>query len=177
MGEGTFVSLLGFLERHAPDAMTRRIAHLTRQDEARHVAFALSHLERHAGSEPDLRSRLARAVEQRHHALQSTSGLKGEVFDALVLLAAGAADPQSISTGWRRVQQLQGEMAESPAARLARLGFTPGEAETLSSLHTRNFMWHVGDDYECLGKGDSFWPVHRAQLVCGGQFSTLVVAN
>jgi len=43
MGEGTFVSLLAFLERHAPDAVTRRIAHLVRQDEARPVAFALAH--------------------------------------------------------------------------------------------------------------------------------------
>ena len=70
MGEGTFVSLLSFLERHAPDPITRRIAHLTRTDEARHVAFSLAHLERHARLEPDLRGRLARAVEQRHRALQ-----------------------------------------------------------------------------------------------------------
>ncbi len=66
MGEGTFVSLLGFLERHAPDPVTRRIAHLTRQDEARHVAFSLGHLEHHVAIEPDLRGRLARAVEHRH---------------------------------------------------------------------------------------------------------------
>ena len=31
-------------------------------------------------------------------------------------------------------------MDEGRQARLARLGFSPGEAETLSSLHTRNFM-------------------------------------
>jgi hypothetical protein len=63
MGEGTFVSLLTFLERHAPDAVTRRVAHLARTDEVRHVAFSLAHLERHAQLEPDLRSRLAPAVE------------------------------------------------------------------------------------------------------------------
>lgn len=39
LGEGTFLDLLSFLERHAPDPVTRRIAQLTRQDEARHVAF------------------------------------------------------------------------------------------------------------------------------------------
>lgn len=140
MGEGTFVSLLSFLERHAPDPITRRVAHLTRNDEARHVAFSLAHLERHTQLEPDLRSRLARAVEQRHHALQSTSGLNDDVFDALVLLAAGSVTPDHIRTGWAQVQNLQHEMSEARTARLARLGFTAGEAETLSSLHTRNFM-------------------------------------
>jgi hypothetical protein len=140
MGEGTFVSLLSFLERHAPDHTTRQIAHLTRNDEARHVAFSLAHLERHLQLEPELRSRLARAVEQRHRALQGTSGLNEDVFDALVLLAAGDSAPERIRIGWQLVQQLQTEMADSRQARLARLGFTSGEAEALSSLHTRNFM-------------------------------------
>ncbi|HEX7094927.1 MAG TPA: ferritin-like domain-containing protein, partial [Acidimicrobiales bacterium] len=75
MGEGTFLSLLGFLERHAPDEITRRIAQLARADEARHVAFSLGHLERHCAIEPDLRTRLMHAVERRHRALQSTAGL------------------------------------------------------------------------------------------------------
>jgi hypothetical protein len=140
MGEGTFVSLLSFLERHAPDPITRRVAHMARADEARHVAFSLAHLERHVQLEPDVRARLARSVEQRHRALQSTSGLNEDVFDALVLLAAGSVQPDGIRVGWQRVQDLQTEMNDGRAARLTRLGFTPAEAETLSSLHTRNFM-------------------------------------
>lgn len=140
MGEGTFVSLLSFLERHAPDPVTRQIAHLTRNDEARHVAFSLAHLERHTTIEPDVRGRLARAVEQRHRALQHTSGLNDDVFDALVLLAAGSARPDDIRAGWLAVQRLQAEMADARRARLVRLGFTTDEADTLSSLHTRNFM-------------------------------------
>ena len=140
MGEGTFVSLLSFLERHAPDSVTRRIAHLTRQDEARHVAFAMSHLERHAQLDPALRSRLANAVERRHQALQHTAGLNEEVFDSLVLLAAGAPDPVAIRAGWRAVQDLQREMADARQSRLARLGFTAGERGTLAALHSRNFM-------------------------------------
>jgi hypothetical protein len=140
MGEGTFVSLLAFLERCAPDAVTRQIARRTRNDEARHVAFSLAHLERHAELEPDLRSRLARAVEQRHRALRHTSGLNEDVFDALVLLAAGEASPDAVRRGWLGVQALQAEMDDARAARLARLGFTAGEADALSSLHTRNFM-------------------------------------
>jgi hypothetical protein len=140
MGEGTFVSLLGFLERHAPDPLTRRIAHLTRQDEARHVAFALGHLERHAELDAGVRPRLARAVERRHSALRTTAGLNDEVFDALVLLAAGEETPPAVAAGWRAVHDLQRDMDESRRARLARLGFTPGETEELSALHTRNFM-------------------------------------
>ena len=140
MGEGTFVSLLSFLERHAPDPLTRRIAHLTRNDEARHVAFSLAHLERHTHLESKLRSRLARAVERRHHELQSTAGLNEDVFDALVILAAGDTTPARILAGWQQVQALQRDMADGRRARLARLGFTATEAEALSSLHTRNFM-------------------------------------
>jgi hypothetical protein len=140
MGEGTFVSLLGFLERHAPDPLTRRIAHLTRQDEARHVAFALGHLQRHAAIDPSVRPRLARAVERRHDALRTTAGLNDEVFDSLVLLAAGELTPAAVSAGWRAVQALQRDMDESRRARLTRLGYTDGESAELSALHTRNFM-------------------------------------
>ena len=90
--------------------------------------------------EPGLRSRLAAAVEARHRALQHTAGLNAEVFDALVLLAAGAATPEAVRTGWERVQDLQRDMADGRRTRLARLGFTAGEAEAIADLHTRNFM-------------------------------------
>jgi hypothetical protein len=140
MGEGTFVSLLSFLEHHGPDPITRQVAHLTRNDEARHVAFAMEHLERHARLDPDLRARLARAVDRRHSALQQTSGLNDDVFDALVLLAAGDTTPAAIAIGWQRVQDLQRDMRDGRESRLTKLGFTAGEAEALASLHTRNFM-------------------------------------
>ena len=140
MGEGTFVSLLGFLERHAPDPLTRHIANLTRQDEARHVAFGLGHLQRHAEIDPSVLPRLARAVERRHDALRTTAGLNEDVFDSLVLLAAGAVTPSAVATGWDAVQALQRDMDDSRQARLARLGFSQGESEELSALHTRNFM-------------------------------------
>ncbi|NDD27987.1 MAG: ferritin-like domain-containing protein, partial [Proteobacteria bacterium] len=140
LGEGTFLSLLAFLERHAPDPVTRQIAHLTRQDEARHVAFSMAHLERLLTLEPSWRARLAASVERRHDALASTAGLNEEVFDALVLLSAGSIRPADITVGWNRVQTLQREMHESRRMRLSRLGFATDEAERLSGLHTRNFM-------------------------------------
>ena len=58
-----------------------------------------------------------------------------------MLLAAGDATP---GRRRRRVARpcrtLQRDMDDGRRARLARLGFTPGEAEALSALHTRNFM-------------------------------------
>ena len=72
--------------------------------------------------------------------MRTTAGLNDEVFDALVLLAAGALEPRAIARGWAAVQELQAEMDDRRRARLARLGFTAGEAAELSALHTRNFM-------------------------------------
>jgi hypothetical protein len=140
LGEGSFLSLLRFLDHHAPDPVTRQVARLAAQDEARHVAFGLAHLERHVGREPGLRSRLAAAVERRHDALRNTAGLNEEVFDALVLLAAGAWAPSDIAHGFELVVGLQREMDAGRRRRLERLGFAPPEAAALSALHTRNFM-------------------------------------
>ena len=140
LGEGTFVNLLHFLAAHAPDPLTRQIARLAARDEARHVALGMSHLLHRLQAEPDLRSRLAQAVEQRHDTLAATSGLNEEVFDALILIAAGSLTPPAVRLGFERVQQLMREMADGRFTRLLRLGFERGEAERLSSLHTRNFM-------------------------------------
>ncbi len=140
LGEGSFLSLLSFLERHAPDPVTARVAHLTLQDEARHVAFGQAHLEQAVTADPSLRGRLRLAVERRHDALASTAGLNADVFDALVLLAAGSYGHESIRQGWRAVQALQADMDTGRRRRLVRLGFPDDEAAALSALHTRNFM-------------------------------------
>jgi hypothetical protein len=140
MGEGSFLSLLRFLDTNAPDGVTRQVARLAAQDEARHVAFGLAHLQRQLAREPDLRSRLAAAVERRHDALRHTAGLNEEVFDALVLLAAGSWRPADIASGFDRVVGLQNEMDVGRRRRLERLGFAPSDAGALSALHTRNFM-------------------------------------
>lgn len=140
LGEGSFLSLLWFLRDHAPDACTREVARLAAQDEARHVAFGLAHLARHVAEDPPLRGRLAAAIERRHIALQSTAGLNAEVFDALVLLAAGGWSPAQLRAGHRAVVELAGEMDKGRRQRLARLGFDAEAAAALSALHTRNFM-------------------------------------
>ncbi|HVW32478.1 MAG TPA: ferritin-like domain-containing protein, partial [Acidimicrobiia bacterium] len=140
LGEGTFLDLLGFLERHGPDPVTRRVAHLARTDEARHVAFGVAHLEHRTAAEPGFRGRLRAAVERRHDALASTAGLHAGVYDALVVLAAGAWSPAAVAAGWAAVSGLTAQMDDGRRRRLARLGFPPGEAAELSALHTRNFM-------------------------------------
>ena len=140
LGEGTFVSLLKFIQAEAPDPLTRQIARYAAIDEARHVALGMSHLLYRLEREPDFRHRLARAVEERHEALRHTGGLNEEVFDSLVVMAAGAITPEAIAEGSRKVQVLVKDMADSRYAKLARLGFEPERAHYLSSLHTRNFM-------------------------------------
>jgi hypothetical protein len=72
--------------------------------------------------------------------LSNTGGLNEEVFDALVLLAAGEWTPRAIEAGFAKVQALKQDMAQGRQLRLNRLGFSESDAEQLSSLHTRNFM-------------------------------------
>jgi hypothetical protein len=140
LGEGSFLNLLSFLEHHAPDPVTRSVARLVLQDEARHVAFGLAHVELAVAADPALRGRLRLAIERRHDALRDTTGLNASVHDALVVLAAGAWEPDAIASGVARVRTLEVDMDEGRRRRLARLGFTPDDAATLSALHTRNFM-------------------------------------
>lgn len=140
LGEGTFVSLLNFLHAHAPDPVTRQLARLAARDEARHVAFGMAHLMQRLEQQPQLRATLGHAVQSRNDALSATSGLNEEVFDALILLAAGELTPAAIAAGYLRVQQLMLDMATGRQARLEKLGFDKADAQLMSSLHTRNFM-------------------------------------
>jgi hypothetical protein len=140
LGEGTFLSLLWFIEQFAPDPVTASVVRLAAQDEARHVAFGLAHLSQHLSTDAGLRPRLADAIHRRHEALRHTAGLNAEVFDALVLMAAGSWRHDDLREGYRRVLQLTRDMDEGRRKRLMRLGFSEPEAEELSGLHTRNFM-------------------------------------
>jgi hypothetical protein len=140
LGEGTFLSLLWFLEHYAPDPVTAAVCRLAAQDEARHVAFGMAHLREHVAREPRVLQKLAIAVHRRHDALRHTAGLNAEVFDALVLLSAGSWTPDHLRCGHDAVTRLVEDMRLGRTKRLIRLGFADAEAEELSSLHTRNFM-------------------------------------
>jgi hypothetical protein len=140
LGEGTFVDLLRFLHAHAPDPVTADVTRLALRDEARHVAFGVAHTAHLATSDPAYLGTLRRSVERRHAALRDTAGLNAEVFDSLVLLAAGSWQPAAIRRGWQSVRDLQARMDEGRRRRLAAIGFPDDEAAELSALHTRNFM-------------------------------------
>jgi hypothetical protein len=140
MGEGSFLLLLDFLYQYAPDPITRRAARLAATDEARHVAFGLAHLRRHAAQDKTLLARLAAATQRRHAELAETTGLNELVFESLTILAAGGFSPREIGQGHAKVMQLQADMDRARRTSLVHLGFSETEAETLSSLHTRNFM-------------------------------------
>jgi len=140
LGEGSFLSLLWFLHQHAPDPVTSEIARLVGQDEARHVAFGIAHLTRHVSEDPALLERLAAAIERRHDVLANTAGLNEEVFDSLILFAAGSWQPEALRAGWEKVQALIADMDQGRIRRLRRIGFDEQRARSLSALHTRNFM-------------------------------------
>ncbi len=140
MGEGSFLVLLDFLQRNGPDPVTRAVCRLAAQDEARHVAFGLAHLRRHAAEDAGLLPRLAAAMHRRHSELAQTSGLNQRVFEGLTIMAAGDFAPQAIARGHAKVMQLQADMDQARRVSLKKLGFPDSEAEDLSQLHTRNFM-------------------------------------
>ncbi|MEU1006184.1 ferritin-like domain-containing protein [Streptomyces tibetensis] len=140
LGEGSFVDLLRFLHRHAPDSVTADVTRLAARDEARHVAFGVAHTAHAVERDPAFLTRLRTAVERRHAALVDTAGLNQHVFDALVLIAAGSWQPAAIERGWKKVQQLQQAMDEGRRRRLAFIGFPEDEAAALAALHTKNFM-------------------------------------
>lgn len=140
LGEGTFLSLLWFIEKFAPDPVTASVCRLAARDEARHVAFGMSHLREHINADPSVRESLSNAVRMRHEALRHTAGLNAEVFDALVITAAGSWEPASLGRGHDEVAALLQSMHVNRKKRLIHLGFDDSEADELSSLHTRNFM-------------------------------------
>ncbi|MBI2815925.1 MAG: ferritin-like domain-containing protein [Acidobacteria bacterium] len=140
MGEGTFLTLLPFLERHAPDAVTAMLARLAHRDEARHVAFGVEHIRYILGLEPERRSSLAAAVERRNNVLASVTGLSPYVHDALVIYSGGGIEPSQIRHGASCVAELHRDMDRSRRERLQSLGFGAQDAETLSAYHTKNFM-------------------------------------
>lgn len=140
LGEGTFVDLLSFLNEHAPDPVTASVTRLAGRDEARHVAFGTAHTAHLVARDPAFLGRLRGAVERRHEALRDTAGLNQDVYDSLVLLAAGSWEPSAIRRGWDAVQGLQHRMDDGRRRRLAYLGFPDDEAAELSALHTKNFM-------------------------------------
>jgi hypothetical protein len=140
LGEGTFLDLLGFVERHAPDAATRTAARLAHRDEVRHVHFGISHVRSRLASDPETRLALVTAAEQRAAKLVSLSGLSPVLTDALTVMSAPSLQPAEIGEAATEVRALLVRMDDNRRRRLRAAGFDALTAEHLSRLHTPNLM-------------------------------------
>ncbi len=140
LGEGTFLDLLRFVERHAPDAATRAAAALAHRDEVRHVHFGISHVRRRIATDPSQEAVLVAAAERRAGKLTEMSGLSPLLSEGLTLMAAGSLQPAELSTGAAAVRELMQTMEANRIRRLQAAGFDLRTARHLSDLHTPNLM-------------------------------------
>ncbi len=140
LGEGTFLDLLRFIEDHAPDEVTVEVVQRARADEARHVHFGLVHVRHALAHDAAQYGRLEAAVRRRAARLSNVGGVPAPLQDGLTVLAAGGDDPKAIARGHEAFRELMHTMHENRVKRLQHAGFTDQQAQTLSDLHTPNFM-------------------------------------
>jgi len=140
LGEGTFLDLLSFIERYAPDDATVEIVRRARNDESRHVHFGLAHVRAGLTADPNLFGRLEAAVRRRAAALHGIDGVPAPLQDALTVLAAGSTESRALARGHDAFRELLETMHLNRVRRLGNAGFTPAQAELISDLHTPNFM-------------------------------------
>lgn len=140
LGEGTFLDLLKFIEDHAPDEVTAEVVRRARNDETRHVHFGLIHVRHALSHDESLYSRLEAAVRRRAATLADVGGAPKPLQDGLTILAARGTEPKSVARGHEAFRELMHTMSENRIKRLEHAGFTRDQAQTLSDLHTPNFM-------------------------------------
>lgn len=139
LGEGTFLDLLRFVERHAPDAATAAAARLAHRDERRHVHFGISHVRHVLAGDPQQRAMLIHSAEQRASKLTEMS-LSPLLTEGLTILAARSLKPRALGEGAEDVRQLMSTMERNRIRRLRSAGFEEIEAQLISDLHTPNLM-------------------------------------
>ena len=140
LGEGTFLDLLTFVEVNAPDEATAELARRARADETRHVHFGMAHVRHALSRDETLYGRLENAVRRRAATMAGVNGVPAPVQDALTILAAGGSEPRRVAKGHDAFRQLLETMHQGRIRRLRSAGFSAEQAETLSDLHTQNFM-------------------------------------
>jgi TusA-related sulfurtransferase len=140
LGEGTFLDLLRFVERHAPDAATATAARLAHRDERRHVQFGISHVRRRLELGEDERNALVAAAESRAAKLTSLSGLSPLLSESLILMASPSLQPADLADAAAALRELMQTMERNRVRRLRAAGFDEQTARYLSDLHTPNLM-------------------------------------
>jgi hypothetical protein len=139
LGEGTFLDLLRFVERYAPDAATATAARLAHRDERRHVHFGVSHVRCALEADPDLSVALIDAAERRASHLTEMS-LSPLLTEGLTVMAASSLRPDDLSDGAAAVRGLMARMERNRIHRLRAAGFGQADAHHISELHTPNLM-------------------------------------
>jgi hypothetical protein len=140
LGEGTFLDLLRFVERHAPDAATAAAARLAHRDELRHVHFGIAHVRRRLAQGPEERDALVAAAEARAAKLTSLSGLSPLLTESLTIMAAQSLRPADLAEAGTALRRLTATMDRNRVRRLRAAGFDDRTARHLSDLHTPNLM-------------------------------------
>lgn len=140
LGEGTFLDLLTFLEKEAPDEPTANLFQRVRMDEARHVHFAMAHVRHTVESQPDTSRLLVQAVDERASRLGAVSSAPTYLQDALVVLGAKSTEPSAIRHGQTKYQELLETMESNRIKRLTSIGLELPLATEIARRHTPNFM-------------------------------------
>ena len=79
-------------------------------------------------------------MRKRAATMASAAGVPAPLADALTILAAGGTDPRGVRKGHEAFRELLETMHENRIKRLLHAGFDGEQAQTISSLHTANFM-------------------------------------
>jgi hypothetical protein len=135
LGEGTFLDMLKFIEDIAPDPVTREILVRTRQDEARHVGYGVSHVRYLLREAPGLAEELLEAAEERASFLRATSGANPFLQRSLATLAGGGGQDEQLERGAERVREFYKKMHETRIHRLTLAGLDERTARKIAELH------------------------------------------
>ncbi len=135
LGEGTFLDMLKFIEDIAPDPVTREILVRTRQDEARHVGYGVSHVRYLLRQDPSLSNELLEAAEERASFLRATSGANPFLQRSLAVLAGGGPEEEKVERGAERVREFYRKMYETRIHRLMLAGLDGDKARKIADLH------------------------------------------
>ncbi len=135
LGEGTFLDMLTFIADVAPDPVTKEILVRTRQDEARHVSYGISHVRYLLRQDPSLSQELLEGAEERAAFLRASSGANPLLPRALAVLAGGGAQEEQVKQGLEMVRDFYDRMHETRVHRLMLAGLDEATSKTISELH------------------------------------------
>lgn len=140
MGEGTFVDLLGFIEKHMPDEATKKLIRLAKRDEMRHVAYGVEHIKSAIAHNPKRINTLKESAFNRKKHMDEVSSESSLLIESLAILAGGSDEPEAYRRGFDLVEELKQKMNANRVKRLVAVGIDEDLAQEISQSHTPNFM-------------------------------------